>query len=171
MGARTAHALDLGGSSTGSALSALWKVGSGFPVDPCASEAAPLLRAFAQVPWRCPARAMANFHCEVAAYHPLPKTPCAAIGRCRHARPPYLPLYVGWIPPLMNDHSKYTHSLHGWPTSRVSMWHILCPTVLAPPGLAMRARRRKVLRPDRVSGNEARSPPARSACLPHPQCK
>ena len=25
---------------------------------------------------------MANFHCEVAAYHPLPKTPCAAIGRC-----------------------------------------------------------------------------------------
>jgi len=56
-------------------------------------------------------------------YHPLPKTPCVAIGRCRHARPPYLPLYVGWIPPLMNAHSKYTHSLHGWPTSRVSMWH------------------------------------------------
>ena len=77
-----AHALDSGRSGTGSALSALWKTGSVFPVDACASEAAPLLRAFAQVPWRCPARAMANFHCEVAAYHPLPKTPCAAIGRC-----------------------------------------------------------------------------------------
>ena len=82
MGARTAHALDLGRSSTGSALSALWKTGSVFPVDACASEAAPLLRAFAQVPWKRSARAMANFHCEVAAYHPLPKTPCAAIGRC-----------------------------------------------------------------------------------------
>jgi hypothetical protein len=41
-----------------------------------------VLRAPTQVPWRCSARAMANFHCEVAAYHPLPKTPCAAIGRC-----------------------------------------------------------------------------------------
>ena len=79
MGARTAHALDLGRSSTGSALSALWKTGSVFPVDAHASEAAPLLRAFAQVPWKRSARAMANFHCEVAAYHPLPKTPCAAI--------------------------------------------------------------------------------------------
>ena len=33
-------------------------------------------------------------------YHPLPKTPCVAIGRCRHARPPYLRLsrslaYIG----------------------------------------------------------------------------
>jgi hypothetical protein len=45
---------------------------------------------------------------------------------------------------------------------------ILCPTLLAPPGRAMRARRRKVARPDRVSGNEARSPPARSVCFPHP---
>ena len=80
--ARTAHALDLGRSSTGSALSALWKAGSVFPVDACASEAAPPLRAFAQVPWKRSARATANFHCKVAAYHPLPKTPCAAIGRC-----------------------------------------------------------------------------------------
>ena len=82
MGARTAHALNLGRSSTGSALSALWKAGSAFPVDACASEAAPLLRAFTQVPWKRSECAMANFHCEVAAYHPLPKTPCAAIGRC-----------------------------------------------------------------------------------------
>ena len=82
MVARTAHALDLGRSSTGSALSALWKAGSVFPVDACASGAAPLLRAFTQVPWKRSECAMANFHCEVAAYHPLPKTPCAAIGRC-----------------------------------------------------------------------------------------
>ena len=32
----------------------------------------------------------------------------------------------------------------------------------------MRARRRKVLRPDRVWGNEVRSPPARSVCFKHP---
>ena len=31
-----------------------------------------------------------------------------------------------------------------------------------------RARRRKVLRPDRFSTDEARSPPARSACFAHP---
>jgi hypothetical protein len=82
VGARTAHALDLGRSSTGSALSALWKTGSVFPVDACTSEAAPLLRAFAQVPWKRSECAMANFHCEVAVYHPLPKTPCVAIDGC-----------------------------------------------------------------------------------------
>ena len=36
------------------------------------------------------------------------------------------------------------------------------------PGRAIRARRRKVLRRDRVSGDEARSPPARSVRFPHP---
>jgi hypothetical protein len=64
--------MDLGRSSTGSALSALWKTDSVFSVHAWASEAAPLLRAFAQVPWKRSARAMANFHWEVAAYHPLP---------------------------------------------------------------------------------------------------
>jgi hypothetical protein len=77
-----AHALDSGRSGTGSALSALWKTDSVFPVDACASEAAPVLRAFAQVPCKRSARATANFHSEVAVYHPLPKTTCAAIGRC-----------------------------------------------------------------------------------------
>jgi hypothetical protein len=91
VGARTAHALDLGRSSTGSALSALWKTGSVFQVDACTSEAAPLLRAFAQVPWKRSECAMANFHCEVAVYHPLPQTPCAAIGRCA-SRGPYVSL-------------------------------------------------------------------------------
>ena len=74
--------MDLGRSSTGSALSALWKTDSVFSVHAWASEAAPLLRAFAQVPWKRSECAMANFPCEVAAYRPLPKTPCAAIGRC-----------------------------------------------------------------------------------------
>ena len=41
-----------------------------------------MLRAPTQVSWKRSVCAMANFHCEVAAYHPLPKTPCAAIGRC-----------------------------------------------------------------------------------------
>ena len=36
------------------------------------------------------------------------------------------------------------------------------------PGRVIRARRRKVLRRDRVSGDEARSPPARSVRFPHP---
>ena len=35
-------------------------------------------------------------------------------------------------------------------------------------GLAMRAQKRKVLRPDRAPVGKARSPPARSACFPHP---
>ena len=39
---------------------------------------------------------------------------------------------------------------------------------LAPHGMAMRARKRKVLRPDRAPVGKARSPPARSACFPHP---
>ena len=43
-------------------LSALWKAGSGFPDLPCASEAAPLLRAFTQVPSMRSACALANFH-------------------------------------------------------------------------------------------------------------
>ena len=77
-----AHALDSGRSGTGSALSALWKTDSVFSVHAWTSEAAPLLRAFTQVPCARSARATANFHCEVAVYHPLPKTPCAAIGRC-----------------------------------------------------------------------------------------
>ena len=42
-------------------LSALWKAGFGFPDLPCASEAAPLLRAFTQVPWMRSACAVANF--------------------------------------------------------------------------------------------------------------
>ena len=42
------------------------------------------------------------------------------------------------------------------------------PNRVAASQMAARARRRKVLRPDRVSGDEARSPPARSACFPHP---
>jgi hypothetical protein len=41
-----------------------------------------MLRAPTQVSWKRSVCAMANFHCEVAAHHPLPKTPCAAIGRC-----------------------------------------------------------------------------------------
>ena len=77
-----AHALDLGRSSTGSALSALWKVGSGFPVEACASETAPLLRAFAQVPCKRSARATANFYCDGRCLPPLSETPCVAIGRC-----------------------------------------------------------------------------------------
>ena len=43
-------------------LSALWKAGFGFPDLPCASEAAPLLRAFTQVPSMRSACALANFH-------------------------------------------------------------------------------------------------------------
>ena len=42
---------------TGSGLSALWRAGSGFPMDPGTSEAVPLPRAPTQVPWRrsaCP---------------------------------------------------------------------------------------------------------------------
>jgi hypothetical protein len=93
--------MDLGRSSTGSALSALWKTDSVFSVHAWASEAAPLLRAFTQVPWRCSARAMANFHWEVAAYHPLPQTPCAAIGRCA-SRGPYASL--GGPPERLGHH-------------------------------------------------------------------
>ena len=37
--------------------------------------------------------------------------------------------------------------------------------------MATRARRRKVLRPDRVSGDEARSPPARRRLVSHTQCE
>jgi hypothetical protein len=37
-----------------------------------------MLRAPTQVSWKRSVCAMANFHCEVAAHHPLPKTPCAA---------------------------------------------------------------------------------------------
>ena len=51
--------------------------------------------------------------------------------------------------------------------SCIDLAFCVCPTVLAPPGLAMCARRRKVVRPDRVSADEARSPPARLACFPH----
>ena len=92
MGARTAHALDLGRSSTRSALSALSKAGSGFPVDACASEAAPLLRAFAQVPWKRSACATANFHCGGRCLPPPssdphgPRSIDRSTGRC--ARPP-----------------------------------------------------------------------------------
>jgi hypothetical protein len=50
-----------------------------------------VLRAPTQVSWKRSACAMANFHWEVAAYHPLPKTPCAAIGRCA-SRGPYASL-------------------------------------------------------------------------------
>ena len=65
-------------------LSALWKAGSGFPDLPWASEAAPLLRAFTQVPSiGCARRAQwPTSAAMVAAYHPLPKTKRAAIGRC-----------------------------------------------------------------------------------------
>ena len=45
---------------------------------------------------------------------------------------------------------------------------VLSVTVLAPPGMAARARRRSVLRLYRDPTDEARSPPARSACFPHP---
>ena len=55
-------------------LSALWKAGSGFPDLPGASEAAPLLRAFTQVPWRRSACAMANFHSEGRCLPPPPQT-------------------------------------------------------------------------------------------------
>ena len=40
-----------------------------------ASEAAPLLRAFAQVPWKRAACAMANFHCGGRCLPPPPQTP------------------------------------------------------------------------------------------------
>ena len=94
-----------------SALSALWKAGSGFPVDACASEVTPLLRAFAQVPWRCSARATVNFHWEVAAYHPLPKTPCAAIGRC--ASRGCLPSLGGPIERLPPVQTRHVHASGG----------------------------------------------------------
>ena len=81
-----AHALDLGRSSTMSGLSALWKAGSGFPVHACASEVTPLLRAFAQVPWKRSARATVNFHWEVAAYHPLPQNPMCGNRSLREPR-------------------------------------------------------------------------------------
>ena len=42
------------------------------------------------------------------------------------------------------------------------------PNRVATSQMAARARRRKVFRPDRVSGDEARSLPARSACFAHP---
>jgi hypothetical protein len=58
-------------------------------------------------------------------------------------------------------------SLHGELPSHVSIRRSELNHFGAP-GRAMRARRRKELRPDRVSGNEARSPPARSACFAHP---
>jgi len=87
---RTAHAPDLGRSSTGSALSALWKAGSGFSVEMlrAASEAAP--RCSGRSP-KChgsarraqwPASIVA-----VAAYHPLPRPPWAAISRCARRYP------------------------------------------------------------------------------------
>ena len=50
----------------GSALSALWKAGSGFPVDPCASEATGHAPAqgvpFTQFAWRHSACATPTFH-------------------------------------------------------------------------------------------------------------
>ena len=60
--------------------------------------------------------------------------------------------------------AEYGASEHHRPVS-------LTPTLVSGPGpfgasgLAMRARKRKVLRPDRGPVAKARSPPARSACL------
>eukprot|EP00964_Phaeocystis_antarctica_P130581 scaffold94451_cov78-Phaeocystis_antarctica.AAC.2 len=51
--------------------------------------AAPLLRAPTQVPWRCSGRRAQwpTSIARVAAYHPLPKPPWAAISRCARRGP------------------------------------------------------------------------------------
>ena len=46
---------------------------------------------------------------------------------------------------------------------------ILDRTVLAPPGMAARARTREVLRPDRDLATEARSPPTQMSCGVEPE--
>ena len=61
----------------------------------------------------------------------------------------------------------FAPSLHGELPSHVSIRRSGLNHFGAP-GRAIRARRRKVLRRDRVSGDEARSPPARSVRFPHP---
>ena len=58
-------------------LSALWKAGFGFPDLPCASEAAPLLRAFTQVPSMRSACALANFHGDGRCLPPPSQNPMA----------------------------------------------------------------------------------------------
>jgi hypothetical protein len=87
--ARTAHAPDLGRSSTGSALSALWKAGSGFSVEmlrahrrprPCSGRSPKCHGSARRAQW--PTSMVA-----VAAYHPLPRPPWAAISRCARRYP------------------------------------------------------------------------------------
>ena len=88
MGTRTVHAPDIGRSFRERSLSALCKAGSGFPVDPCVSEATPLLRAPTQMLWQRSACAMANFHRDGRCLPPPPQTLMDATRRCARDRPP-----------------------------------------------------------------------------------
>ena len=61
-------------------------------------------------------------------------------------------------------------SPHGGPASHVPI-RVLGRSVLVPPGMAARARGRKVLRPDRPPKANARSPPGQLACFSSPAPK
>ena len=90
---RTAHAPDMGRSCAGNALSACWTTYSGVPVDACASEAAPLLKAPTQVPWRRSACATPTFRENGRCLPPPPQNPMA---RGRPVRAPSAVGESGW---------------------------------------------------------------------------
>ena len=129
-GARPAE----GRSCWRSSLSALWKAGSGFPVDPCVSDAAPLLRAFIQVPWRRSACALANFTAMVAAYHPFPKPhgPRSAGVRAERPRPVWVGLLSGWG--ISNLYQPPRKAISAFLGHRISCWRVRCPWGTCPPG-------------------------------------
>ena len=83
----------LGRFCTGSALSALWKAGSGFPIDPGTSEAAPLLRSPTQVLRRRSARPTPTLPEDGRCLPPLPPNPMA---RGRSVRAPTALNESGW---------------------------------------------------------------------------
>ena len=83
----------LGRFCTGSALSALWKAGSGFPIDPGTSEATPLLRASTQGPRRRSACPTPTFR-EDGRY--LPPPPPNPMARGRPVRAPSAIGESGW---------------------------------------------------------------------------